>query len=104
MATNEIHLNDIGKQFVVQLYDNNGNPLNVSGATALQLWFKSPTGLTYSKTATFLTDGVDGQIQYVTVAGDMNEVGLWQMQAYAVVGTSTWHSNIYQFKVYPNLQ
>jgi hypothetical protein len=102
----EVHLNDIGTSFVVTINDCvSGTPtaLDVSGATTLQLIFKSPSGTSSTKTASLNTDGTDGKIKYTTVSGDLNETGTWRLQAYVVIGSGTWRSEVDTFKVYENL-
>jgi len=102
MAAGEVHKNDIGTAFRVTVQDGD-TVVDVSGATIKQIIFQKPSGTTVTQTATFVTDGTDGQIQYVTVSGDLDEAGKWIMQGYVVLAAWQGHSDMYQFEVYENL-
>jgi hypothetical protein len=93
-----IHVNDVGTQFIVTIEDCNG-PIDISAYTPLQLTFAKPDGTTSSKTATFYTDGTDGKIQYITLAGDIDMAGEWKIQGLV----SGFHSSIGSFTVQRNL-
>ena len=102
MATCQIHQVDAGTLFEVTLSDC-GTLLDVSGATTKQIIFKKPDGTTLTTTASFKTDGTDGIIQYTTTITDLDQSGIWSIQAYIVIGTSQWHTDIQTFRVYGNL-
>ena len=102
----EVHLGDIGTVFRATINDcSNGTqtPLDVSSATTLELFFKKPSGTVVTQTAVLTTDGTDGQIEYVTISGDLDEVGNWMLQARVVMAGGDWRSDIGQFRVYANL-
>ena len=92
-----------GIQFVVTVLDQNGNPLNISGATSLVIAFQLPDGTQVLKTATYVTNGIDGQLYYVTTATDLLEAGLCYVQAQVVVGGSTLTTAWGQFQANANL-
>jgi len=100
MAANEIHVDDL-TTFRVTLVDD-GTAVNVSAATTKQLKFQGPDGTSYTKTASFYTDGSDGIIQWTATDGFLT-VGNWLMQAYIVMSGWTGHSDIHKFTVYANL-
>lgn len=100
--SDEIHVDDIGTVFTVTLKES-GSAVNVSTATTKTIKFKDPSGTASSKTADFTTDGSDGKIYYTTVADDLDEAGMWEIQAYVVMPTGTWSSSTKKFRVYPNL-
>ncbi len=102
----EVHYNDIGTLFLVTVNDcvsGTAAVLDVSGASTIELIFKSPSGASTTQSATLYTDGTDGKITYTTVDGDLNEVGTWRIQAKVVVGGGTFRSDVGTFKVYENL-
>ncbi len=102
----EVHYNDIGTVFEVTVKDcvsGTATVLDVSGASALELVFKSPSGVAATKTASLVTDGTDGKIKYTTVDGDLNEVGTWRLQAKISIGGGVFRSDVGSFKVYENL-
>lgn len=102
----EVHYNDIGTVFLVTVNDcvsGSSVALDLSSATSLQIIFKSPSGTSYTKTASFYTNGTDGKIVYITINGDLNEIGTWSIQAKVTIPTGTFRSDIGTFKVYENL-
>ena len=92
-----------GIQFIVTVLDQNGNPLNISGATSLVIAFQLPDGTQVNKAATYVTNGIDGQLYYVTTATDLLEAGLCYVQAQVVVGGSTLTTAWGQFQANANL-
>jgi hypothetical protein len=77
---------------------------DVSSATVTkQIKLQKPDGVTVTKTAVFTTNGKDGQIQYTTVANDLDQVGRWKAQGYVVLSSGTWHTTVETFEVLPTL-
>ena len=103
----EAHVSDIGTVFRVTVYDIDSggttSALNISAASTKQLIFGKPDGTTLTKTATFTTDGSNGQIEYSTVSGDLSKAGTWSLQAYIVTSGGEWRTDVGTFKVYENL-
>lgn len=97
--------NNIGTIFRITIKDcETDDIVNVSGCDTKEIIFTKPTGTKVTKTAAYYTDGSDGIIQYATVAGDLDEVGVWQMQAHVVIGAgSDWYTEIDTFRVNKNL-
>lgn len=103
MAPNEIHKNDIGTVFEVTVKDGT-DIVDLSSATELELLFLKPNGTKLTKTASLVSDGTDGKMQYTTVSGDLNASGTWKLQGHVVFGsTGEWHSDTIVFEVYDNL-
>lgn len=102
MAENEIRQGDIGTVLRLTVMDG-ADIVNISSASIKQMIFTKPSMAKMTKDATFTTDGTDGQIEYVTVEGDLNEVGIWYRQAYIVMSGWTGHSDTSSFPVHPNL-
>tara|TARA_R110000824_G_scaffold101260_6_gene240582 strand:- start:1499 stop:1828 length:330 start_codon:yes stop_codon:yes gene_type:complete len=100
-------LNDNGVSFVLTVKDcvaGTETIVNLSGTTSKEIIFKSPSGTTATKTASFESDGTDGKIKYTTVSGDLNEVGTWRIQAEVqFTAHNVYRSEIETFKVYENL-
>lgn len=102
----EVHYNDIGTVFEVTVKDcvsGTSTVLDVSGASSLELIFKSPSGVAATQTASLVTDGTDGKIKYTSVDGDFAEVGTWRIQCKIGIGGGTYRSDVGSFKVYENL-
>lgn len=105
MAANEIHKDDIGTVFTVTVKDGT-TAINISGATTTSsklIIFQKPSGDKLEKDGTFVTDGSDGQMKYTTIAGDLDEIGDWDIQAKVVLSSGTWKSDIGHFTVFENL-
>ena len=64
---------------------------------------RKPSGTISTKTATFVSDGTDGKIHYTTVAGDLDETGMWKIQARVSNVTSDKRTDIGTFTVGENL-
>jgi hypothetical protein len=102
-----IQVGDIGTIIRVTIQDlqkDGTTPaLDVSTATTQQFIFAKPSGATLTVTSTFTTDGTDGNVQYTTVSGDINESGNWRLQVKLIFPTGTWHTDIGTFRVHDNI-
>ena len=54
---------------------------NLSTATTKEFIFRKPSGTVITKTALFVTDGSDGKLVYTTLSGEIDEIGVWELQA-----------------------
>jgi hypothetical protein len=95
----EIHLNDAGLQFKITILQCNGTIKDISYATTKQIIFEKPSGTIVTKTATFFTDGTDGIIYYNTVDGDLDEEGIWHLQARIAAINDDKRSDVVHFRV-----
>lgn len=73
----------------VAVLDQNGNAVDISAANALQFWFLAPDNTARPVPAAFVSNGLDGLLQHITSAQDLNEAGLWRIQAQITFGTQT---------------
>ena len=73
--------------------------VNLASSSVRQLKFRKPNGAVIIKTAVFTTDGVNGQLEYVTVANDLDQVGTWHGQVYLEFSNGKWHSSSFHFEV-----
>jgi hypothetical protein len=103
MAAN-VHVGDIGTAFEATIVDQTGAIVNVSGASTKEPWFQRADGSTLAKAAVFTTDGTDGKIRYLSVAGDLTSPGPWAVQGHVIISGGEWHSDLYSFTLYPNLR
>ena len=99
----EIHVGDVGTNFVVILYDPNSELVDLSGATDITVRFRNPSGESADKEAELFSDGTDGKILYVLEDGDIDISGTWSYQVIVTTVTGLWHTNIVNFTVYPNI-
>jgi hypothetical protein len=98
----EIHYGDIGVNFNITVM-NGAAVLNVSNANSISIIFQKPDSSDLTKTASLVTNGTDGKIKYTTVAGDLDQIGTWQIQARVNFGASVFSTDIQKFKVYRNI-
>lgn len=108
----EIHLNDIGTIFrltIVECVTVDGVksivPVNLTLVDSVEIYFGKPTLPNVKKNGT-VYDAVNGIVQYETVAGDLDELRTWYIQAKAIFapGTQEHSSNVDSFTVYPNIE
>ena len=92
--------NDIGVTVRLTIVDDaDGSAVDISSATTKQIVFESPSGTSTTQTASFTTDGTNGQIEYVTTDGDVNEEGEWRVQGLVIFGGGTYRSQIRRISV-----
>jgi DUF4097 and DUF4098 domain-containing protein YvlB len=101
MASNEIHVNDIGTTFQLTFKDD-GSVVNISSAT-ITIMLQGPDDATLSKSGALVSDGTDGKAKYVTVSGDLSSPGTWKLQGKLVIGATTYFSDVHTFMVHKNL-
>lgn len=94
-----MRVGDIGTAIEATITDENGSVVNIASATTKTLTFKKPSGIVVPKTAVLVNSGTDGKMKYTTVAGDLDETGVWQVQARVAVGGADWKTEIAQFTV-----
>ena len=105
MPSEGIHVGDVGVVFEVTVKDDEV-VVDVSSATTKQVWLSPPEGkgATQKTDAAFKTDGTDGILQYTTLeASELSVSGIWKLQAYLVMSTGIFHSEIVEFEVRRNL-
>lgn len=102
MAAGEIHVGDIGTEIRVNVKDGTAI-VNLSTATVKRFIFVSPGGVELQKEASFYTDGSDGILKYVTDGTEFDEKGVWKGQIFVELAAGSWNSDIFAFRVYPNL-
>lgn len=63
--------------------EEDGEAVDLSPVLTKTLYFRKPNGDTVSKAASFVTDGTDGKLQYVTEDADfLDQAGIWKVQAF----------------------
>lgn len=83
----KIHNGDEGT--VISIGGQSG--IDLTTATAQSIYYQKPDGTTGSWTANI----TDGEVAYTTVSGNIDQVGVWYLQAYVELtggwkGTSDW--------------
>jgi hypothetical protein len=102
MASNEIHVNDIGTMFQLTFKDD-GAIVDISAASSITIMLKGPDDVTLLKTGILVSDGTDGKAKYVTVSGDLSISGTWKLQGKLVFSVTTYYSDVHSFMVHKNL-
>jgi hypothetical protein len=98
----EIHENDVGTKLLVTITDD-GQVVDISSALALSIFIRKPDGTILNRTGTLETDGTDGKMYYLTVAGDLDVAGTYKLQGQVVLLTGSYYTNTANFKVHCNL-
>lgn len=101
MATVLAHVGDVGLVLKGTVKDENDTVVDISGAITKQIKIQNPSGTTTAKDGAFPAGetGVEGNLQYVTVAGDLSVRGDWRAQIYVVTASRTFHTSIHDFEV-----
>jgi len=102
MPANEIHVNDIGTQFMLTVKDGS-TAVNISGASTKQITIKKPSGTSITVSTAFDSDGTDGKMYYNAVADDLDEAGSYKLQGKVAITDGTFYTDITTFKVHRNL-
>lgn len=74
---------------------------DVSDASSLRIYFKKPSGATGSWAADL--EGVS-LLRYVTETGDINEDGIWSLQARVVTAAGTWRGETAKLRVWAHYE
>lgn len=77
---------DVGVKIVVQVLDQDGEIIDIGGATGLKIKLQKPDGTAVDKTALLFSDGSDGKMYYATVSGDLDQAGLFLVQGKLTLG------------------
>ena len=103
MSAGEIRVGDIGTAFQDTVKDQDGVIVDISSASTLEMVFRKPDNTAVVKTASKVGDGTDGEMEYVTIADDLDMPREWQRQGFVAVGGGEWRTDIKKFQVYENL-
>lgn len=76
-----------GTVFRATIKDENGDPVDVSGAATKKIKARAPSGNVKEYAASFTTDGTDGQIEAEDTNADfVDENGYWTYWGYVDLG------------------
>lgn len=100
MSTSDVHVGDVGTVFLVTILDS-GVAVNLSGgySGSQVIAFRKPGGEIVNKTASFYTNGSDGKIKYTTIAGDIDQAGVWNISAIVIIPEGKWTATSTPFTV-----
>lgn len=103
MAVGEVRIGDIGFIFNFTVKDQDGDPVDVSTATTKKIILRKPDGSAMIDDVAFTSTGSDGKVRWWVSSGELDQVGDWQFQLYLVLSVNTYHSDIHNVFVHPNL-
>lgn len=87
----------------VLVVDQDGAPVDLSAASALQLWLLAPDGTQRPIPAALVTNGLDGLLQAITDADTLPQAGTWGIQAQLQYGVSLLETRWGYFAAAPNI-
>lgn len=100
--SSEIHVNDVGTRFLATITDD-GNIVNLTNNPNVSVIIKKPSDQIIYRSGLVYTNGSDGKVYYDTVAGDLDEAGLYKLQCRVSLPSGTYYTDIHSFKVSCNL-
>lgn len=101
-----IHVNDGGTLIQATVVDQTGAVVNLSSTTTIEFIFQPPAASNlpaFVRTASFITTGTDGGMQYTSVTTDFTVSGQWFLQAKYIIATIPKYTSTRGFYVYPNI-
>lgn len=104
VITQFAQIEDVGVALIVQMVrQSDKQPLDISGASSLQIFIGLPNGTRFTKTAQLYNDGLDGKMFYVTEDGDLPISDIYSIQGKVVIGSATLYSAQQNFSVLDNI-
>lgn len=94
-----IAVDDIGSVIRLTIRTDAGVIENISAASPRTIKLRKPDGTVLSKAGIMPGSGTDGILAYTTLAGDIDQPGIWTAQAYLVIGGWSGHSTPRTFEV-----
>ncbi len=103
MSLTNIVEDNWGTSIVLTVYQDS-QALNISLYTTKNIVLRSPTGDIVTLLASFVTDGSDGKISADLSEDDLDEVGMWDIQAQLSNSGSSISSKSQLFEVHDKLE
>jgi hypothetical protein len=98
-----MRVGDIGTVLEFTITDQLGDIVDISTASTKTIKLRSPQGKALNVAATFVTDGTDGKIKYITVADDIDVEGTWQTQCEVIMPSGQWNTEVKKLDVSSNI-
>jgi hypothetical protein len=99
----DLRVGDIGASIRVTIRDQDNVVVSLATTTTRQLFLRKPSGAVLTKTAALVSGGTTGIMEYVSIAGDLDVPGDWQLQARIVTASIDLKSSIAAMPVRGNL-
>lgn len=99
-----VHEGNVNTVFEVTMVDENGDPLELAGATLTEIRFEGDDKVGVERTAT-VTDAANGVMEYATLDGDLDAFGAWKYQGHVVLSGSNgeFYSQVFSFTLHKNI-
>lgn len=94
---------DVGIRLTIEVIDQAGDPVDLGTADVLTVKLGKPSGETLDLTGELLNNGADGKLYYITADGDLDEDGVWTIQAKVEVGGQPKSTRVGRFQVFVNV-
>lgn len=94
-----------GDAITLTIVDKNGAAVDISAyTTSLSVTLRDPYTLkTVSYTATFVTDGTNGQIRFTPSSGDIDRPGIWEGQVKMEKVSAIAKTNVFEVNIEKSL-
>lgn len=100
----EAHVGQFGPRIEITFVNSAGAAIDISAASvAKEISLQKPDKSVSVKTASFVTDGTDGKIDYTLADGDLDVAGLWRVQGRVEGPAFEYSSRVIDFRVNPNV-
>ena len=105
-CVDELFVGDTGTsiEFLVKECDDTVDPpvevlVDVSSATLIEITFLKPDDTTLPVVGSFLTDGTDSIVRYITLLNTLDIAGPWKGQAKITMPSGSWYTSKISFTV-----
>jgi hypothetical protein len=98
----EAHVSDVGTEIRLTITDS-GVPVDLSTASELAILLRKPSGAVLTKQAAVVGDPGNGAIHCYTLADELDEQGLYLVQAKISLPAWSGHSDSRRLRVYANV-
>lgn len=82
-----------------RVYDLENTLLDLSQADVKKFYIKKPDRTVISSLASFYTDGTDGILVYSSVDGDLDQLGIYEIQVYVEINGAVLTSKKRKIKI-----
>jgi hypothetical protein len=96
MCEDKVYKNDIGTKIKLDAGSD------ISTKTSLKIKYLKGDGVTSGEWDAIL-EGTDYGY-YITVAGDLDTIGIWKLQLYAVLPSGTWRGETVEMQVFDDFK
>lgn len=94
---------DIGFPLIIQVLDEDGNPVDLTGASDIKFILEYPDRNSRTREASLFTDGTDGKVLYTTVESDLTQSGLYFVQVRYSLESEILFTEVGALQVFPNI-